>query len=175
MAVGRRYFPRQLGGRHAGGVFPVRAESCLALTTSSGIGPPLGAVRERLENARVARLATIRPENRPHLVPVTFAVAPDGRLLTAVDAKPKKSLNLQRLRNIAAQPAVSLLVDDYDDDWSRLWWIRVDGEAIVLDDPVACAPLLPPLVARYPGYSDRPPVGPLIVITARSWTAWSAT
>ena len=131
-------------------------------------------MRNRLEQARVARLATVRPDNRPHLVPVTFAVAEDGRVLTAVDAKPKKSANLQRLRNIAAQPAVSLLVDAYEDDWARLWWIRVDGDALVLDDPAACTVLLPPLVEKYPSYGDQPPGGPLIVITPRTWTHWSA-
>jgi PPOX class probable F420-dependent enzyme len=132
-------------------------------------------VRDRLEQARVARLATVRPDNRPHLVPVTFAVAEDGRVLTAVDAKPKKSANLQRLRNIAAQPAVSLLVDAYDDDWSRLWWIRIEGDALVLEDPAARTALLPPLVEKYSDYADQPPAGPLIVITARTWTHWSAT
>jgi PPOX class probable F420-dependent enzyme len=107
-------------------------------------------------------------------VPVTFAVADDGRLLTAVDAKPKKSPNLQRLRNIAAQPALSLLVDTYDDDWSRLWWIRVDGEAVVLDDPISRAPLLPPLIEKYSSYAENPPAGPLIVITPHTWTCWTA-
>jgi PPOX class probable F420-dependent enzyme len=106
------------------------------------------------------------------VVPVTFAV--DGRLLTAVDAKPKKSQNLQRLRNIAAQSAVSMLVDTYDDDWRRLWWIRVDGEAVVLDDPTARTPLLPPLVEKYPVYVESPPTGPLIVVTPRTWTFWSS-
>jgi PPOX class probable F420-dependent enzyme len=106
---------------------------------------------------------------------VTFAVGQDGRLLTAVDAKPKKSLHLQRLRNIAGQPAVSLLVDTYDEDWSRLWWIRIDAAAIVLDDPADIAPLLPPLVAKYPAYAEQPPTGPLIVITPQTWTAWSAS
>ena len=128
----------------------------------------------RLEQARVARLATVRPDGRPHVVPVTFAVAQDGRLLTAVDDKPKKSPNLQRLRNIASQPAVSLLVDAYDDDWSRLWWIRIDGEAVVLDDPAARADLLPRLVQKYAAYADSAPAGPLIVLTPRTWTAWSS-
>lgn len=96
-------------------------------------------------------------------------------MLTAVDAKPKKSANLQRLRNIAAHPAVSLLVDTYDDDWTRLWWVRVDGEALVLDDPADRMPRLGPLVRKYPAYADHPPDGPLILITARTWTYWTAT
>ena len=117
----------------------------------------------------------MRPDGRPHVVPVTFAVAEDGRLLTAVDAKPKRSQNLQRLRNIASQPAVSLLVDTYEDDWSRLWWIRIDGEALVLEDAAGRAPLLRPLIEKYPTYADEPPAGPLIVITARTWICWSAS
>ena len=72
--------------------------------------------------APVARLATVGPDGCPHLVPVVFAV--DGDVVyTAVDGKPKVSLRLRRLANIAARPQVSLLVDHYDDDWSRLWWV----------------------------------------------------
>jgi PPOX class probable F420-dependent enzyme len=108
------------------------------------------------------------------VVPVTFAVAEDGRLLTAVDGKPKKSGDLQRLRKIAVQPAVSLLVDTYDDDWSQLEWIRVDGRAVVLDSAAERTSLLPPLVDKYPAYIDRPPTGPLIAITPHSWTYWTA-
>ena len=62
----------------------------------------------------------------PHLVPITFAVDGDA-LYSAVDAKPKSTRALRRLANIAANPAVSVLVDHYDDDWTRLWWARADG------------------------------------------------
>ena len=78
--------------------------------------------------ARVARLATVRPDGRPHQVPICFAL--EGRaLLTAVDHKPKRTLALRRLANIAGNPAVSVLADRYDEDWSRLWWVRADGLA----------------------------------------------
>jgi len=75
----------------------------------------------------VARLATVRPDGAPHLVPVVFAVevAADGdRVHLAVDAKPKRTRNLQRLVNLRAEPRCALLVDHYADDWSRLWWGR---------------------------------------------------
>ena len=82
--------------------------------------------RGRFAAARVARLATADATGQPHLVPVTFAVAGD-MVYTAVDAKPKRTTALRRLANVAANPRVSLLVDHYDDDWSRLWWVRADG------------------------------------------------
>src|SRR5712691_6011718 len=88
-------------------------------------------IRHRLKTASVARLATVGPDGRPHIVPITFASA-DGVLFFAVDQKPKRTRNLQRLRNIAANPAVSVLVDHYDDDWFSLWWVRVDGTARIV-------------------------------------------
>ena len=136
----------------------------------AGVNAPLGWERERVAAARVARLATVRPDGRPHVVPVTYAL--DGDLLvTAVDAKPKRTTDLQRLRNIAANPAVSVLVDAYDDDWSRLWWVRLDGSAEVAEPT---AELLAPLIAKYPQYFDAPPAGPVIVVSVLSWTSWSA-
>jgi PPOX class probable F420-dependent enzyme len=74
----------------------------------------------------VARLATTGPAARPHLVPVTFALDGD-RIYTVVDAKPKATMNLRRLRNIRADPRVAVLADHYEDDWSRLWWAGPTG------------------------------------------------
>lgn len=102
-------------------------------------------------------------------MPVTYAIEGD-LLVTAVDAKPKRTTDLQRLRNIAANPAVSVLVDAYDDDWSRLWWVRLDGSAEVVTS--LRQDLLAPLVAKYAQYADAPPAGPLIVVSALSWTSW---
>lgn len=84
--------------------------------------------RRRFMTARVARLATVDAGLRPHLVPVVFA-AHGEEIVTAVDWKPKRSQQLKRLDNIAAHPAVCLLVDAYDEDWERLWWVRADGDA----------------------------------------------
>ena len=88
--------------------------------------------RRRFAAARVARLASVSADGQPHLVPVVFAVDGD-RVLMAVDQKPKRHRALKRLRNIDDNPAVSLLVDRYDDDWSTLWWVRADGVATVSD------------------------------------------
>jgi len=102
---------------------------------SSSLGWPDDA-RRRVAEARVARLATVRPDGAPHLVPVTFALLDDDRVVTAVDAKPKTTQHLQRLVNISAEPRVGLLVDHYDDDWQQLWWVRLDGTArVVRDEP----------------------------------------
>src|ERR1700730_15047208 len=85
-------------------------------------------MKRRVESASVARLATTGANRKPHVVPICFAI--EGQTLYfAVDSKPKQTTNLKRLRNIAANPAVSILVDHYEDDWDRLWWVRLDGSA----------------------------------------------
>ena len=92
--------------------------------------------------------------------------APLGRLVHAVDHKPKRHDRLQRLRNIAAHPEVTVLVDHYDEDWSALWWVRVRGRASVLD-PGGDADGLAALVAKYEPYRLQPPAGPMVVIQHR--------
>jgi len=122
----------------------------------------------------VARLATVTEAGRPHLVPVTFAVDGD-RIYIAVDAKPKTTRDLQRLRNIRANPQVAVLADRYDDDWSALWWVRADGHAVILDGARQTAGPVALLTGRYPQYRDLPPPGPVIEITAERWTGWAAS
>jgi PPOX class probable F420-dependent enzyme len=129
--------------------------------------------RERLAQARVARLATVADDGRPHLVPVTFAVSGD-RIVTTVDAKPKTTRNLRRLVNIMANPLVAVLADHYEEDWSRLWWARADGEAAIVRDPAEMAAPLELLALRYPAYRRNPPPGPVIAIQVTAWTGWSA-
>jgi PPOX class probable F420-dependent enzyme len=124
--------------------------------------------RERMAAARVARLATAGSDGRPHLVPITFALA-GNRLVTAVDHKPKSTTRLRRLRNIRENPAVSVLCDHYDEDWTRLWWVRVDGTAEVI---ASDNDLVDALVAKYPQYAPYRPKGPLIVITPTHWSGW---
>src|SRR6266536_1955101 len=80
----------------------------------------------RLTAARVARLATTDPDGRPHLVPIVFALDGDT-LYSAVDRKPKRSSTLRRIENARVRPDVAILVDHYEDDWDRLWWIRLRG------------------------------------------------
>ncbi|MHB8452526.1 MAG: TIGR03668 family PPOX class F420-dependent oxidoreductase [Mycobacteriales bacterium] len=123
-----------------------------------------------LSRGRVARLATVGPSGAPHVVPITYAV--DGDVLfTAVDAKPKRSRALQRLRNIEYEPRVSVLLDQWDEDWSRLWWVRADGVAEVLAADPGGTDLL---VAKYEQYRTVPPDGPLIRMTVQRLASWEA-
>jgi len=129
---------------------------------------------ERFAAAQVARLATTTPSGRPHLVPVVFAV--EGQTLwTAVDAKPKSTRSLRRLANIEANPAVSLLVDHYEQDWSGLWWVRADGTARVVPAGSGEGEVgLAALAAKYPQYQSDPPPGPVLVVAIDRWSSWSA-
>jgi PPOX class probable F420-dependent enzyme len=128
--------------------------------------------RRLFSSARVARLATVAGST-PHVVPFTFAV--DGDVIyTAVDAKPKSTTNLRRLRNIRDNPNVAVLADHYEDDWSALWWVRADGLASVVSDAEAMARPFRLLADRYPHYVVSPPGGPVIVIQVERWTGWSA-
>ena len=124
-------------------------------------------------SARVARLATVRRDGSPHLVPVCFAVSGDA-IYTAVDHKPKSTADLARLRHIAAEPRVALLADRYDDDWSRLWWVRVDGDAKVVDSAQERNEALAALAAAYRQYAERPPEGPVIAVRPRRFRGWKA-
>ncbi|MGY1624133.1 TIGR03668 family PPOX class F420-dependent oxidoreductase [Geodermatophilus sp. SYSU D00965] len=131
-------------------------------------------LRNRFASSPVARLATVRPDGAPHLVPVVFALV-DGVVYSAVDAKRKRSPRLQRLANVRAEPRCALLVDHYEDDWSRLWWVRADGTAEVVDEPAAAHPGLAALADRHPQYREEPPAGPLLVVTVQRWSGWSGT
>ena len=127
------------------------------------------ACRAAFAEARVARLATADAEGAPHLVPITFAVDGD-RVYFAVDAKPKSTARLRRLRNIEQNPQVSLLVDEYDEDWRQLWWVRADGRArIFTEGPDAPRDLLR---ARYPQYVDVALDGPVVQIAVDRWSGW---
>jgi len=130
-------------------------------------------LRHRAAACPVARLATVRPDGRPHVVAVTFDL--DGHsIVTAVDHKPKRTARLQRLRNLEANPAASVLVDHYDDDWGALWWLRGDGAAAVHVDGPRHQAAVARLVAKYGPYRDRPPRGPVIEVTVARWVGWSA-
>lgn len=124
--------------------------------------------RERFSLARVARLATVAADGAPRAVPIVFAVA-GGVLITAVDHKPKSTTRLRRLDDIAANPRVSVLVDEYAEDWDQLWWARADGVARVHEIYD-----LAPLVAKYGHYREQPPEGPVIAVEVTRWSGWSA-
>jgi PPOX class probable F420-dependent enzyme len=129
-------------------------------------------MRDRVERARVARLATVGADNRPHLVPICFVL--EGEVLySAVDRKPKRSPNLKRIENVRANPLVTVLVDHYDDDWTQLWWVRLDGRARVLTDGAERAHALELLVAKYPQYSPDTPTGPVLAVDIERWRSWA--
>ena len=130
-------------------------------------------MRDRVLHARVARLATIDPHGRPHVVPICFALDGDT-VYTAVDQKPKRSRDLQRTRNIRVHPRVAVLVDEWDEDWARLWWVRLRGDARVLEHGRERERALELLVAKYEQYRDRRPQGDVIAIEVDEWRDWSA-
>ncbi len=127
-----------------------------------------------LERMRVATLATLSADGRPHLVPVVFAE--DGSdLVTAVDGKPKKGKMLARIENITRDPRVTLLAHFYGEDWSKLWWVRVDGTASLEEGGEGFGRGLTALRNRYPQYDSVDLTGPVIRITIKQTTTWEAT
>jgi PPOX class probable F420-dependent enzyme len=131
-------------------------------------------MRAAVADARVARLATVRPDGRPHVVPVCFALV-DDVVYSAVDQKPKRSRDLVRLANVEATGVASLLVDGYAEDWSTLWWVRLDGPARIATDPAEADRAIAALTSKYPQYAARPPAGPVLALTVDDWTGWSAS
>ncbi len=128
--------------------------------------------RKRFATSPVARLATVSARSRPHVVPIVFVVAGEV-IYTSVDAKPKTTTALRRLDNIAANPAVAVLVDRYGDDWTQLWWARADGDARIAE-PDEAAAAIRRLTECYPQYEQQPPPGPVIAIDVARWSGWSA-
>nr|WP_246268138.1 TIGR03668 family PPOX class F420-dependent oxidoreductase [Acrocarpospora macrocephala] len=128
--------------------------------------------RERFVAARSAKLATVDVTGSPHLVPIVFAVEGDV-IAFAVDHKPKRTMDLRRLRNIVSNERVCLLVDHYEDDWTRLWWVRADGRASIVEDEVTRGEWIARLVARYGQYRDHRPEGPVVAIVVERWRGWS--
>ncbi len=130
------------------------------------------AMIEAFATARVARLATTGPTG-PHIVAIVFAMV-QGVVCTAVDHKPKTTSNLRRLRNVADDPRVSVLVDHYAEDWSQLWWIRLDARARVVDaTDAAGSAAINALAEKYQQYRSRRPAGPVILLEPVSWTSWT--
>ena len=132
---------------------------------------------DRVATVRIARIATVRPDGTPHVTPFVFALRPteDGaiRVYWAVDDKPKRSGRLQRIENIRTNPAVEIVVDGYDDDWSALWWVRLrgNGRVVTADDERATA--LEALASKYERYRSGPPTGDVVAIDVETITSWS--
>lgn len=130
--------------------------------------------RRLVAAARVARLGTIDPDGRPHLVPICFVLDGDT-LYSAVDDKPKRSQRLRRIENARERPhATTVLVDEYDDDWSRLWWVRLRATARVLEDGPEREHALALLVQKYEQYREQCPAGAVLALDVLEWRAWSS-
>jgi PPOX class probable F420-dependent enzyme len=137
----------------------------------------MDSISIRLKNARVARLATVDPAGRPHIVPICF-VYHGNAFYTAVDQKPKRvpAQKLARLRNIKHSPDVALLIDHYDEDWSRLWYVLVRGKAKLVPKSAAKERrvVIRALRAKYPQYragilTDDAPIIRITVARLSSW------
>jgi PPOX class probable F420-dependent enzyme len=128
----------------------------------------------------VARFATMSKADQPQIVPIVF-VRTDDAIFSPIDGKPKRTDNLQRIRNVARDGTVSLLLDHYDADWRALWWLRVDGVASVVDGaklpPGKLALIDAALRRKYPQYEFTPVFrdhATLIRIDPERHVAWSA-
>ncbi len=139
-----------------------------------------GPVRRFIETARSGHLATADAEAEPHLVPVTFVLI-DEAIYIAIDEKPKTTTRLKRLRNIEENPRAAFLVDQYDDDWTRLAWVLCRGAASVLEpgtqpaDAPARDEILAELRAKYPQYHDHDLASrPILRLMIERVTRWGA-
>ena len=131
----------------------------------------LAEMRHRLAAARVGHLGTVDPRGRAHLVPCVFAL--DGETVyTPVDGKPKRTSRLQRLRNLDSDPRATLLVDHYEEDWNRAWWVRVRGRGRLVDGPAA-AGAIEMLRAKYPQYRRTVGIDAIIAIEVEDWYGWA--
>lgn len=128
-------------------------------------------MRRRVGEARVGRLATVTAAGRPHVVPCCFVLDGDT-VFSAVDAKPKSTLALRRLDNVRAHPAASLLVDHYSDDWSELWWVRLDGDGHVTTGGPERDRAITLLTGKYEQYVGTPPPGPVVALDVTAWRSW---
>ncbi len=131
-------------------------------------------MRRRVATSRSGTLATTGGDGAPHLVPFVFALKGDT-LYWAVDQKPKRSPELQRLRNIRRDPRVAVLVDTYADDWSLLWWVRMNGTARILDGGEERARAVNALRGKYPQYREQPLEDAVVAIDIEEWVGWPAS
>jgi len=123
---------------------------------------------------RVGRLATVGADGRPHVVPICFALE-GNTLYTAVDEKPKRTRRLRRLRDVEANPNVTVLVDHYEEDWSHLWWAQLRGRARIVESGPERERALALLAGKYEQYRAQPPQGPVIAVEIEERVEWAAT
>ena len=135
------------------------------------------AARDLLSTARVAHLATSDQYARPHVVPIVF-VCIDDVLYTPLDRKPKRDDDwhaLRRVRNIETNGRVAIVVDRYDENWSRLAWVMVEGVATILESGEARDSAAALLVAKYAQYETLPLDGrPIVRVEIERASEWSS-
>ena len=132
----------------------------------------------RLRAARVGRIATVRPDGSPHVVPFVFALLEDAdrlRLVWVVDrVKPKRSERVTRLENLERDPRVEVVVDAYDEDWSALWWVRASGRGRVVTDAAERAAAIGGLRERYAPYAALAGDETVVAIDVERLTGWAS-
>lgn len=124
-----------------------------------------------MAEARVGHLGTVTIDLRPHLVPCCFVLHSET-VYSAADAKPKSTLDLRRLQNLRTRSSCSLLVDHYDEDWSKLWWVRVDGVGRIVEDGDERSKALGFLADKYQQYRETLPPGPVLTFDIEQWRMW---
>jgi PPOX class probable F420-dependent enzyme len=143
---------------------------------------PRTLVDRLLDRWPVARLASAGARGRPTALPIVFARV-HGYLWTPIDGKPKRAGEPARVRRIAENPQVELLIDEYQDDWSQLWWLRVAGDARVVQPPQPerdpdVAPVVAALRRKYPQYAELPVLRDpptLLLVRATRMQSWCAS
>jgi PPOX class probable F420-dependent enzyme len=129
-------------------------------------------MRRLVQGARVARLASVDPTGRPHVVPIVFALEGDT-VYHSVDAKPKRGPDLKRIRNIRENPAVEVVIDHYEDDWEEIWWVRLRGSGRIIERGPERDRALALLRDKYPQYQGQPPQGAVIAVDVETWRGWT--
>ena len=130
-------------------------------------------MRTLAASARVGYLGTVAATGTPHVVPVCFALLGDVAY-SSVDHKPKRSPRLRRIANVRATGHGCLLVDEYDEDWSRLWWVRLDGSGRIVEDSREAATALNALAQKYLQYTTQPPSGQVLALEITRFSGWAA-
>jgi PPOX class probable F420-dependent enzyme len=129
--------------------------------------------RRLLTLARYGCLATNGADGAPHLVPIVFVMQRDT-VYIPVDSKPKRSRSLQRIRNLERDPEACILIFNWTEDWSQLWWIRLRGKYRAVADPAELERARLLLISKYPAYHDPTELDPVMAIDISSATSWSA-
>lgn len=130
-------------------------------------------MRKLVEQGRSARIATVERDGRAHVVPFVYVL--DGNTVYSTsDAGPPT----RRMRNLRNDARVTLLVDHYDEDWTRVWWVRLRGTGRLVQDAAERSRARRLLVEKYPQFTQAPPeegAGPVMAVDVQEWAGWSYT